>query len=339
MLRAVVRGFSLAVISVLLAAVSLSAQKPQAPAPPADSAKAAAAVAPASPDYVVGPQDVLTITSYDQADLTGKFSVEADGTFTYPMIGRFKAGGLTLQQIEKGLKNELKTEGYFVNPQLTVSVDQYKSQKVYIVGEVRTPGAYALSGNMSLVEILARAGSTLPSASGEAVIVHGGDTAQGPTLPTKEENGKDVVRVNLRQLENGVFSQNAQLRDGDTIFVPRAESVYVFGQVKNPGAYALQQKSDHYRRVARDHHQATPERGAQRRPRVLGASRRERGTARGRDSGDCRIQPAHPGECFRFRHPCGGSDISSSQITSAAGLISSTPGQPVFYPAGSGCCA
>lgn len=217
-----------------LAAVSLAAQKPkvQAPSPAA-----------ATPDYVVGPKDVLTITSYDQADLTGKFSVEADGTFTYPMIGRFKAGGLTLHQIENGLKTQLRSQGYFVNPQLTVSVDQYKSQKVYIVGEVRTPGAYALSGNMSLVEILARAGSTLPSASGEAVIVHGGDTAQGPTLPTKEENGKDVVRVNLRQLENGVFSQNAQLRDGDTIFVPRAESVYVFGQVKNPGAYALQQKN------------------------------------------------------------------------------------------------
>ena len=198
---------------------------------------------PAAPDYVVGPQDVLTITSYDQADLTGKFSVEADGTFTYPMIGRFKAGGLTLRQVEHGLKQQLKDQGFFVNPQLTVAVDQYMSQKVYIVGEVRTPGPYALSGNMSLVEALARAGSTLPTASGEAVIVHGGNTAQGPTLPTKDEDGKDVVRVSLRQLENGVFSQNAQLRDGDTIFIPRAESVYVFGQVKNPGAYSLQQKN------------------------------------------------------------------------------------------------
>lgn len=246
--KVVVRVFRPAVIAIVLAlaAVSLSAQKPQPPAqtPPADSAKpAAAAPASVAPDYVVGAQDVLTITSYDQADLTGKFTVEADGTFTYPMIGRFKAGGLTLQQIEKGLKGELKSQGYFVNPQLTVAVDQYKSQKVYIVGEVRTPGAYALSGNMSLVEILARAGSTLPTASGEAVIVHGGDTAQGPTLPTKEENGKDVVRVNLQQLENGVFSQNAQLQDGDTIFIPRAESVYVFGQVKNPGAYAMQQRN------------------------------------------------------------------------------------------------
>src|SRR5471030_2380480 len=88
------------------------------------SAVAAGAVkvsqnASAVTDYVVGPQDVLTITSYDQADLSGKFTIETDGTFTYPMIGRFKAGGLTLRHVEDGLKKRLKDEGYFNNPQVT----------------------------------------------------------------------------------------------------------------------------------------------------------------------------------------------------------------------------
>lgn len=196
---------------------------------------------PAVTDYVVGPQDVLTITCYDQADLSGKFTVEADGTFTYPLIGRFKAGGLTLRNVEAGLKQRLKEERYFTNPQMTVAVETYKSQKIFIVGEVRTPGSYPLSGSMSLVEAIARAGSTLPTASGEAVIVHAGEAAAGPTMPTRDSDA-NVVRVNLRDLENGVFSQNTSLRDGDTIFVPRAESIYVFGQVKNPGAYALRQR-------------------------------------------------------------------------------------------------
>src|SRR3954451_3394785 len=191
-------------------------------------------------DYVVGAQDVLTITSYDQADMSGKFTVEADGTFTFPMIGRVKAGGLTLRGLEAAIKTRLKDDGYFRNPQITVSVDTYKSQKVFIVGEVRTPGSYPLSGDMNLVEALARAGSTLPSASGEAVIVHVGTQAAVPTLPT-QENDINVVRVDLRDLQNGSLLGNAALRDGDTIFVPRAESVYVFGQVKNPGAYPLQQ--------------------------------------------------------------------------------------------------
>src|SRR3954462_7601180 len=193
-------------------------------------------------DYVVGAQDVLTITSYDQADMSGKFTVEADGTFTFPMIGRVKAGGLTLRGLEAAIKTQLKDDGYFRNPQITVAVDTYKSQKVFIVGEVRTPGTYPLSGNMNLVEALARAGSTLPTASGEAVIVHAGENASGPTMPISED-GKDLVRVSLRDLENGGLTSNAALRDGDTVFVPRAQSVYVFGQVKNPGAYSLQQQN------------------------------------------------------------------------------------------------
>src|SRR6266852_6722013 len=91
------------------------------------SATPAFSQAPSS--YIVGAQDVLTITSYDQADLTGKFTIEADGTFTYPLIGRVTAGGLTLRALEGSLKERLKSEGFFNNPQVTVTVDIYRSQK------------------------------------------------------------------------------------------------------------------------------------------------------------------------------------------------------------------
>src|SRR3954449_13356100 len=77
---------------------------------------------PSIVDYVVGPQDVLTITSYDQADLSGKFTIEADGTFTFPLIGRVKAGGLTLRLLEGAIKKKLIDDGYFRNPQITVAV-------------------------------------------------------------------------------------------------------------------------------------------------------------------------------------------------------------------------
>ncbi len=206
------------------------------------SATPAFSQAPSS--YVVGALDVLTITSYDQADLSGKFTIETDGTFTYPLIGRFRAGGLTLRRVQDDLKARLRDDGYFKNPQITVSVETYRSQKIFVVGEVRTPGSYPLSGNMALVEALARAGSTLPTASGEVIIVHAADpaAAAGPTLPVRTD-GDNVTRVDLRALQNGEFVNNAAMRDGDTIFVPRAEAIYVFGEVKNPGAYALQQKN------------------------------------------------------------------------------------------------
>jgi polysaccharide export outer membrane protein len=193
-------------------------------------------------NYVVGAQDILTITSFDQEDLSGKYPVDADGTFTFPLVGRVKAGGLTLRELEAELKRLLK-DGFFKDPQLSVGVESYKSQKIHIVGEVRNPGTYPLTGEMSLIEAIARAGSTLPTASGEALIVRAklGAQTNGPLMP----NGEDIeaTTIDLKELQSGALSQNVALRDGDTIFVPRAESVYVFGQVKNPGAYAIQRNT------------------------------------------------------------------------------------------------
>jgi polysaccharide export outer membrane protein len=195
-------------------------------------------------DYVVGSQDVLNITSHDDPALNGKFTVEADLTFTFPLIGRVRAGGLTLREVESQLQAKLVEAGFFKDPQLMVSIEQYKSQKVFIVGEVRSPGAYALSGDMRLVEALALAGSMLPTAAGEVVIVPAGADSmvvRPASVDEAEASGAPVVRVNLRELQNGAFQQNVQLNGGDTIFVLKAENIYVLGQVKNPGAYPLQQ--------------------------------------------------------------------------------------------------
>jgi polysaccharide biosynthesis/export protein len=195
-------------------------------------------------DYVVGSQDVLNITSQDDPALSGKFTVEADLTFTFPLLGRVRAGGLTLREVESQLQAKLVSEGFFKDPQIMVSIEQYKSQKVFIVGEVRSPGAYALSGDMRLVEALALAGSTLPTAAGEVVIVPAGSDSlmvKPASVDEAEASGAPVVRVNLRELQNGAFQQNVQLNGGDTVFVLKAENIYVFGQVKNPGAYPLQQ--------------------------------------------------------------------------------------------------
>jgi polysaccharide biosynthesis/export protein len=192
-------------------------------------------------DYMLGPLDVVTITVYDQADLSGKFAIEADGTFSFPLIGRVKGGGLTLRALEIELKKRL-ADGYFRNPQVSVAVEQYRSQRIFIVGEVRTPGTYPLTGDMTLIEAIARAGSATPAASGEVLVVRAasGKVPHAPVVPNLED-AAEVVRVNLNDLQNGMLSKNVRLNDGDTVFVPRAESIYVFGQVKNPGAYTIQQ--------------------------------------------------------------------------------------------------
>lgn len=193
--------------------------------------------------YVIGAQDVLIVTVWDQPDMSGKFTVEADGSFTFPLIGRIQAGGLTLRQFEGALKKRL-SDGYFKNPQISVAVEQYRSQRIFVVGEVRTPGTYPLTGDMTLIEALARAGSTTATSSEEAVIVRpkAGNVLSGPVLPGETATPSEIIRVDVKQLQSGSLQNNILLRDGDTVFVPRAETVYVFGQVRSPGAYALQSK-------------------------------------------------------------------------------------------------
>ena len=187
-------------------------------------------------DYVIGAQDVLSIAVFDQIDLGGKYAVELDGSFTFPLVGRVKAGGMTIRNFEGELKKRL-ADGFFKDPQVTVAIEQYRSQRVFVTGEVRSPGAYALTGDMTLIEALAKAGSTTPNASEEAVVVRGTKGAEGPT---SVESGKEILRFNLKDLQSGAASvRNIGLRDGDTIYVARAELVYVFGEVKSPASYPI----------------------------------------------------------------------------------------------------
>jgi polysaccharide biosynthesis/export protein len=193
--------------------------------------------ASAQTDYTIGAQDVLTITVYDQQELSGKFTVDPDGSLTFPLLGRVKAGGLTLRGLEVDLTKRL-ADGYLRNPQVSVSMDTYKSQRIFVIGEVRAPGAYQLTGDMTIIEAVARAGSTTAAASDEVLVVRPQEgKVDGPVLATDAD--ATVIRVNLRDIQEGALSKNVQLRDGDTVVVPKARSVYVFGQVKAPGAYPM----------------------------------------------------------------------------------------------------
>ena len=121
-------------------------------------------------DYKVGPNDVLAITVFDQPQLTGRYMVQADGSFTFPLLGRVSVGGLTMQAVENHVRDAL-AKGYLKNPQVGVSVEEFRSQQVFIVGEVRQPGILQFTGSMTMIEALARAGSTTDRAGIEAVIV------------------------------------------------------------------------------------------------------------------------------------------------------------------------
>jgi polysaccharide biosynthesis/export protein len=201
---------------------------------------APAPIVNASPNYVVGPNDRLRITVWNQEDVSGEYVVSADGSFTFPLIGRVVAAGLTLAKLEGELK-QLLTAGYFKNPQITAAVLEYRSKRIFIMGSVRQPGAVPLTGETSLIEALAHAGSTTPDAADHVFILHS-QGAEGPVLPGQDASAS-VKRVDLRELNAGQLPASVVLQDGDTVYVPPKLNVYVSGQVRTPGAYPIGQET------------------------------------------------------------------------------------------------
>jgi polysaccharide export outer membrane protein len=194
----------------------------------------------AGENYVIGVNDVLNVTVIDSEDLTGKFTVQADGSVLLPLVGRLKAAGLSVAALEAALTRSL-ADGYLRDPRVIVALDQFKGQRIFVFGAVSSPGMYPLAPDQTLIETLARVGYGVAS---EAVVLRPKHTGGGPTLPDSAGDA-EVFRINLRELEKdverGSLARNVVLRDGDTVFVPRIDPtrVFVSGEVRTPGAYSI----------------------------------------------------------------------------------------------------
>jgi polysaccharide biosynthesis/export protein len=199
--------------------------------------QAPGATAPA--EYIVGPQDRLAITVFDEPTLTKTVTVDSDGTFDFPLVGRITAGGLSVRQITADLKKRLgPPNGFLVNPQVSIEVDTYRSQVVYVNGQVRVPGAVPLKGAMTIMDVLAQAGSPTPDAGPYIEIYRkpAGQVSQGPLDPLKAPAPE---RIRMDDLRSG-RAQQIVLRDGDTVNVPKAQTFIVNGFVRSPNTYVLE---------------------------------------------------------------------------------------------------
>lgn len=181
-------------------------------------------------DYEIGPGDVLKIDVYDHTDLATIARVGNDGSITIPLAGRLVVGGLSTSRAADVIAKKLDGE-YIINPQVSVFVDQFKSKKIVIIGEVERPGLYELSGPTTLLELISQAGGPTREAGQSATIRRGSQKEGG--------EGKTIV-VNVADLINsGHEAVDVPLLDGDTVTVDKAGIVYVTGHVKRPAAYAL----------------------------------------------------------------------------------------------------
>jgi polysaccharide export outer membrane protein len=190
-------------------------------------------------EYRVGPKDVLKVTVWGHEDLTRLVVVSADGTFQFPLVGDVAAGGLTPGEIEGRLRTLLGKD-YLVDPQITVNVQEYRSQRVFVLGEVEKPGTYALTGATTLLDALSQAGGPGKNA-GRQVLVVRFPKSEGPTNPGAA--GSVSLRANLKRLLDGLPGENLPLQNGDTVYVPKLTSFFVLGEVVRQGAYAMEKET------------------------------------------------------------------------------------------------
>ena len=187
-------------------------------------------------DYRVGPTDVLKITVWGHDDLSRSAVVSADGRIPFPLVGDVPVAGLTPTQIESSLR-ELLEKDYLVNPQVSVAVQEYRSQRVFVLGEAEKPGTYALKGRTRLLDVLSEAGGPAKGAGRQLIVVRFPE-ADRPLAPGA--TGSTAIRVSLKRLLDGEASENLPMQNGDTIYLPKVTGFFVLGEVRKPGAYAME---------------------------------------------------------------------------------------------------
>jgi polysaccharide export outer membrane protein len=184
--------------------------------------------------YLVGAKDILEIKVYDEQDLSKEAIVDHGGRISFPLLGSINVGGLSTVEIEELLERQLG-EKYLVDPQVFVSVKEYNSRKAVVLGVVKNPGPYALTGETTILDLISRAGGLLETGGKNIVLVRRGNRYDRGTTNSTEE--PIVIDAN-KLLRLGEKSLNYVVYDGDMVFAPKADGVYVYGEVKKPGVVA-----------------------------------------------------------------------------------------------------
>lgn len=180
----------------------------------------------ADSDYRLGPGDLLRVSVFGSPELSGEVRVSESGNITYPLIGQVKVADKSPSQVEALLVSAFVDGGYLRQPQVSVLVTEYRSQKVSVMGHVTNPGQYPLQSASRVLDVLAEAGGPVAE-----------EAADVATLMRKDGS---KTTVDLVALFSGDPAQNQPVAGGDTLYVPRAPQFYIYGEVQKPGMYKLE---------------------------------------------------------------------------------------------------
>lgn len=185
-------------------------------------------------DYRLAPEDLLEITLFNipesEAGVTPRKTevrVTQEGVITLPLLGDVPAAGLTASALEQSLRG--RYDRYIHNPQVGVSVKEYRGQRVTVTGAVKTPGVIQLTGAKTLVDVLSMAGGINERAGSQVHLLR-----QGP-------EGRQSYIIDLQALARNPGLVNMPVQAGDVINVPQSGMFFVDGAVRRPGSYPLTQ--------------------------------------------------------------------------------------------------
>jgi polysaccharide export outer membrane protein len=185
-------------------------------------------------EYKIGPKDLLDINVIGFAELNRQYRVSEDGKISLPYLGEIEVGDLTKSELEKKLVKLLEGK-YVQDPQVAVTIVEYKSRLVFLLGAVSRPGPQELKGRLTLLKLISQAGGLTPEAGNEIVVMR--------QLP---DGTKTSLHISVDDLIlKGDPSLDIPLQPDDIVSIPpdKVVQVYITGQVKSPGALSVKKSN------------------------------------------------------------------------------------------------
>jgi len=196
--------------------------------------------------YTLGPEDALNIRVQDMEEIgTAPYAIDLRGDLILPRIGAVHAAGLTIEELEVLVCQRYRD--YLRNPIVSISVFEFHSQPVTIIGAVAAPGIHQVRGSRTLFELISESGGLRTDAGSNIIVTR---RAENGPLPLKgntlDPSGNFyAAQVDIHAVMDAHSPEdNIAIKANDVISVPKAEMVYVLGSVKKPGGYVLSEKSN-----------------------------------------------------------------------------------------------
>jgi polysaccharide export outer membrane protein len=191
------------------------------------------------PAQRIGANDLLAISVYAAPELTRTVRVDGDGAIRLPMVKRhIRVMGLMPAEVERSVADALKAEQLLVDPFVTVTVAEYESRPISVMGAVKRPVTFQAAGTVTLLEALSRAEGLTNEAGPEILVSRSQIAREGNSAPL-------VQRIAVKALIDAADPEmNLKLTGGEEIRVPDAGKIFVVGNVKRPGAFAMQDNQE-----------------------------------------------------------------------------------------------